>query len=114
MMFIMNAASAMHIMPINVVLLMWEAFLFSLLDERCDVNHDDDKEEAHENRATDEKRDMTLAVCGPSCCHVTRQHHKSDKQQHSEYESCDVGRGDGCDVHVRTTRATSLASPEGG
>lgn len=60
MIFIMNAASAMHIMLINAVLLMWEAFLFSLLDECRDVNHDDDKEDAHENRATNEKRNIAL------------------------------------------------------
>lgn len=78
--------------------------MFSLLDERCDADHDDDEEEAHENRAADEKCDMAFAVCGLSCCHVAWQCHKSDKQQHSEYESCDVSRGDGCDVsdvHVR-------------
>ena len=54
-------------------------FLFSLLDERCDVNHDNDEEEAHENRAADEKCDMAFAVCGPSCCHVAWQCRKSDK-----------------------------------
>lgn len=98
MMFIMNAASAMHIMPINAVLLMWEAFLFSLLDECRDVNHDDDKEEAHENRAADEKRDVTPPVRWLCSSHVTWHCYKSDKQQHSEYKSCDVSSGDGCDV----------------
>lgn len=103
MMFIMNAASAMHIMPINAVLLMWEAFLF-LLDQCRDVNHDNDEEEAHENRAADEKCDMAFAVCGPSCCHAAWHCYKSDEQQYSEYESCDVSRSGGCDVsdvHVR-------------
>ena len=109
MIFIMNAASATHIMPINVVLLMWEAFLFSLLDECRDVNHDDDKEEAHENRAADEKCDMAFAVCGPSCCHVAWQCRKSDKQQHSEYESCDVSRDNRCDVHVRSPLSFRLS-----
>lgn len=66
MMFIMNAASAMHIMLINAVLLMLESFLF-LLDQCRNVNHDDDEEEAHENRAADEKCDMAFAVCGLRC-----------------------------------------------
>lgn len=101
MIFIMNAASAMHIMPINAVLLMWEAFLFYFLYQCCDVNHDDGEEEAHENRAADEKCDMLFAMLGLCCCHVAWQCHKSDKQQYSEYESCDVGRSGSRNVHVR-------------
>lgn len=54
-------------------------FLFSLLDERCDVNHDNDEEEAHENRATDEECDMTLAVRWLCSSYVAWHCYKSDK-----------------------------------
>ena len=77
---------------------------FNRLDQCRDVDHDDDEEKAHENRATDEKCDMALVVWDLRCCHVARQYHESDKQQHSEYKSCDVSRGDRrnvSDVHVR-------------
>lgn len=40
---------------------------FSLLDQCRNVDHDDDEEEAHENRAADEKCDMAFAVCGLRC-----------------------------------------------
>lgn len=76
-----STMSTISIMIPHTVLLMVDPFCF-LLNERCDVNHDDDEEEAHENRAAYEKRDMAFAVCGPSCCHVAWQYHKSDKQQH--------------------------------
>lgn len=65
------------------VLLMMDPFCFSLLNERCDVNHDDDEEKAHENSTIDEKCDMALVVCGLGCFHVAWQYHKGDKQQHS-------------------------------
>ena len=45
-------------------------FLFLLFHRwnQCrDVDHDDDEEEAHENRAADEKCDMAFAVCGLRC-----------------------------------------------
>ena len=88
------------------------AFLFSFLYECCDVDHDDDEEEAHENRAADEKRDVTPPVRWLCSSHVAWHCYKSDKQQHSEYKSCDVSRGDRCDVidvHVRATRAMRRA-----
>jgi hypothetical protein len=58
-----STMSMISIMIPHAVLLMLESFLF-LLDERCDVDHDDDEEEAHENRATDEECNMPFAVCG--------------------------------------------------
>ena len=56
-----------------------DLFYFLLLDERCDVDHDDDGEEAHKNRATDKKRNIALASCGLYCCHAWQQCHESDK-----------------------------------
>ena len=74
-----STMSMMSIMIPHAVLLMVDPFCFSLSDERCDVNHDDDEEEAHENRAADEKRNIAFASRGLYCCHAWQQCHESDK-----------------------------------
>ena len=74
-----STMSMMSIMIPHAVLLMVDPFYFLLLDERCDVDHNDDGEEAHKNRATDKKRNIALASCGLYCCHAWQQCHESDK-----------------------------------